>query len=87
MSSTKKPRKCSACNKLSDHSYLNNTCDWCGGEFYENIKIEWEFIEWVEKSTGEAQLVGVDDSGNNYEATGVVGVGEIVEVYDISRVI
>jgi len=49
-------------------------------------KITWEFVEWVEKETQEAFIKGADDFGNNYEASGIMGGGEIVEVNDIKKV-
>jgi len=49
-------------------------------------KITWEFIDWAEKATSEAQLQGVDNKGNQFEATGVMGGGEIVKVYDIKQI-
>lgn len=48
--------------------------------------ITWEFVDWAEKATGEAQIKGIDNKGNNFEATGIMGGGEIVEVYDIEKV-
>ena len=49
----------------------------------QDLKITWEFVDWAEKATGEAQIKGVDNKGNIFEATGIMGGGEIVEVYDI----
>jgi len=48
--------------------------------------ITWEFVDWVEKATNEAQIKGADNKGNNFEATGIMGGGEIVEVYDIKQI-
>lgn len=45
--------------------------------------IHWEFKEWVEKDTQEAWIIGVDDFGVEYEATGIMGFDEIVEVREI----
>ena len=44
-------------------------------------KVKWEFNEWIEKATGECWLVGYDRDGNKYEATGIMGGGEIVEIH------
>ena len=49
-------------------------------------KIHWEFKEWAEKSTGEVSIIGTDDFGIEYEATGIMGSGEIVEVRDINTI-
>lgn len=46
--------------------------------------ITWEFKEWGEKATGEACIIGVDDFGIEYEATGIMGGGEIVEVREVN---
>jgi hypothetical protein len=45
--------------------------------------ITWEFVDWVEKATNEAQIKGIDNKGNLFKATGIMGSGEIVFVYDI----
>lgn len=45
--------------------------------------IKWEFVDWAEKATNEAQIKGMDNKGNIFEATGIMGSGDIVEVYDI----
>ncbi len=47
-------------------------------------EIQWEFKEWAEKSVNEAFIIGIDDFGIEYEATGIMGCGEIVEVNNIS---
>tara|TARA_R110000787_G_scaffold229259_4_gene336824 strand:+ start:2018 stop:2182 length:165 start_codon:yes stop_codon:yes gene_type:complete len=52
---------------------------------YKN-KVTWEFVGWVEKATNEANIQGLDNNGNEFEATGVMGGGEIVEVYDIKQI-
>ena len=48
--------------------------------------IEWEFKEWAEKATGEAFIIGVDPIGNRYEGTGIMGIGEIVEVKEFEQI-
>ncbi len=47
-------------------------------------KIHWEFGDRAEKTTYEANLVGIDDYGNLYEAQGLMGGGEIQKVYNIT---
>jgi len=47
-------------------------------------KIYWEFKEWAEKATREAFIIGIDDFGVKYEATGIMGDGEIVEINEIN---
>jgi hypothetical protein len=63
-------------------------------EQWENVRhwllktrkvIEWEFESWAEKVTGEAFIKGVDPRGNNYEGTGIMGAGEIVEVREFKK--
>ena len=49
--------------------------------------ITWEFVDWAEKATNEAQIKGSDNEGNLFEATGVMGGAEIVYVCDIECVI
>ena len=44
-------------------------------------KVKWEFNEWIEKMTSECLLIGYDRDGNKYEATRIMGGGEIVEVH------
>lgn len=49
-----------------------------------NLNIDWQFIEWVEKSTQEASLKGFDDLGNAYEATAIMNHDMTVEkVYNV----
>ena len=46
-------------------------------------KIDWEFVEWSQRKENLATLKGFDSKNNEYEATGVMSVGEIVEIFDI----
>ena len=43
MSSTKEPRRCNKCKKLSDFDYFRNDCDWCGEEFTDYIDDGYEY--------------------------------------------
>ncbi len=70
-----------------DNLFVINSKKWFGSwEVYawEPLKIEWEFESWAEKAVHEANIKGVDEQGNKYEAIGIIGVdSEIDEVKDI----
>ncbi len=52
----------------------------------KNLKIDWEFVNWAEKSVHEANIKGADDLGHDYLAIGIMGSGEIQEVKDVELV-
>tara|TARA_R110000851_G_scaffold169466_1_gene315630 strand:- start:341 stop:745 length:405 start_codon:yes stop_codon:yes gene_type:complete len=47
--------------------------------------ITWEFESWAEKATYEAFIIGTDSDGIEYEAIGIMGVGDIQEVKEIMK--
>lgn len=48
--------------------------------------IDWEIIEWSEQKESLAFLDGVDQNGIKYEATGLIALEEIEEIYNIEKI-
>ena len=56
----------------------------------KEVKIFWELSGDVLSTNGycRSELInGIDDDKNEYEAIGTIDCGEIVEVYDLEKVI
>ena len=48
--------------------------------------IDWEFIEWTEQKESHALIRGEDQNGVKYEATGLIQLEEIEEIYEIEKI-
>ena len=50
------------------------------------MNIEWEFEYWTEPQESLAAIKGIDENGNEYEATCECVCGEFVNITDIEKI-